>query len=396
MAITEDPNKLFVPTYARSGAPMVKGKGTLLSDANGREYLDFGSGIAVTALGHSHPAIVEALREQGSSLVHASNLYHMEPQIEFARLLIDNSFGSKVFLCNSGTEANEAAIKFARKWATKKNGEKYNILSFTDAFHGRTYGALSATPQKNFYRGFEPMVPGFYAAPFNDLEAAQKVLDEREWAAIFVEPLQGEGGINEATAAFLKFLRDYAAKHSIALVFDEIQCGVGRTGALWCYEHFDVVPDMMTLAKPVGGGLPLGAVVCTDEIASCIAPGDHGTTFGGNPLACALGVIVLSTVAEKSFLDDVITKGKYLKQKLERCCETEPRVEAVPGMGLMLGVRMKEDPAKLIQACRDKGLLVIKAGHNTIRFMPPLTVENEEIDRAVEIFASVLAETGAG
>jgi acetylornithine/succinyldiaminopimelate/putrescine aminotransferase len=237
------------------------------------------------------------------------------------------------------------------------------------------------------------MVPGFFAGEFNDIEGTRNILQQRRWAAIFVEPLQGEGGINEATPAFLKFLRSYATEHGIALVFDEVQCGMGRTGSLWAYQRYGIAPDMMTLAKPLGGGLPLGAVVCTDEMVSCIAPGDHGTTFGGNPLACALGVVVLSTVADTGFLEEVNAKGASLKEKLGRCCEGDERVEGILGAGLMLGVRMKEDPAGLIQGCRDKGLLVIKAGHNTVRFMPPLTVSESEMDQAVEIFASVLAET---
>jgi predicted acetylornithine/succinylornithine family transaminase len=374
---------------------MVKGRGTLLTDAKGRTYLDFGSGIAVTALGHSHPAIVKALKEQGSSLLHASNLYHMKPQIELAKLLTKHSFGTRVFLCNSGSEANEAAIKFARKRATKSDPKKYNVLSFCDAFHGRTYGGLSATPQKKFHEGFKPMVPGFHAAKFNDIEGTRRVLDKKKWAAILVEPLQGEGGINEAAPAFLKFLRSYATRHAVALVFDEVQCGMGRTGALWAHQHHGVVPDMMTLAKPLGGGLPLGAVVCNEALASCITPGDHGTTFGGNPLACALGAVVLSAVAKKSFLTEVSAKGGYLRRRLARCCEGNPRVEGILGAGLMLGVRLKKDPAKLIQRCRDRGLLLIKAGHNTVRFMPPLTVSRSEMDRAVEIFGAVLAETGS-
>ncbi|MBD3392065.1 MAG: acetylornithine/succinylornithine family transaminase [Chitinivibrionales bacterium] len=383
-------NKLFVPTYKREGAPMVRGKGMYLYDKNGRKYLDFGSGIAVTALGHSHPAIVAALRAQGSKLIHASNLYHMEPQIRFVNLLVKHSFGSRVFLCNSGTEATEAAIKFARKWATRKNRLKYHVLSFTDGFHGRTYGGLSATAQKKFHAGYVPMVPGFHYAPYDDIAATKKVLRKHDYAAVFVEPVQGESGINSAAREFLTFLRAYTNKHAIALVFDEVQCGVGRTGLLWAHQHFGVTPDMMTLAKPIGGGLPLGAVVCKDTISRVIQPGDHGTTFGGNPLACALGEVVLRMVSKKSFLAGVRSKGAYLKGRLEKLAGVHDTIREVRGFGLMVGVEMDADPSKIIAACRAQGLLVVKAGHNTVRFMPPLVVTRADIDKAVRLFSKVL------
>jgi predicted acetylornithine/succinylornithine family transaminase len=383
-------NSLFVPTYKREGAPVLRGKGMYLYDTKGKKYLDFGSGIAVTALGHSHPKIVSTLKRRGARLLHASNLYHMQTQIQFAALLVKKSFAAKVFLCNSGTEASEAAIKFARKWATKKNAKKYHILSFTDCFHGRTYGGLSATAQKKFHAGFMPMVPGFHYAPYNDIAATKKVLDRHSYAAVIVEPVQGESGIQFASGEFLSFLRSYTKKHRIALVFDEVQCGVGRTGTLWNYQQHGIVPDMMTLAKPIGGGLPLGAVVCTSTIAAAIGPGDHGTTFGGNPLACALGTVVLNTVAKKSFLASVRSKGVYLKKKLEKLKAANADILEIRGAGLMVGVEMNNDPAKVIAACRARGLLVIKAGHNTVRFMPPLIVSKSHIDKAVAIFKKVV------
>lgn len=390
---TQKYDKYFVPTYSRSGAPMVRGKGIYLIDADGKKYLDFGSGIAVTALGHSHPEIVAILKKQGSALLHASNLYYMQPQIDFVKLLVKHSFGDKVFLCNSGTEANEAAIKFARKWASQKNKKKYHILSFTDGFHGRTYGGLSATAQGKFHAGFKPIMSGFHYAPFNDITATKKILEKYPFAAIFIEPLQGESGINIAATKFLNFLRSYASKHNIALVFDEVQCGVGRTGSLWHYQQHKVVPDIMTIAKPIGGGLPLGAVVCKREIANSIKPGDHGSTFGGNPLACALGCVVINTVSKNPFLKAVRAKGKYLKEKLVKITAKSESVTIVVGTGLMVGVRFKNDPTAIISACREKGLLVIKAGYNTVRFMPPLTVTKREIDKAVEIFRKVLKKT---
>jgi predicted acetylornithine/succinylornithine family transaminase len=383
-------DKYFIPTYARSDAPMLKGKGSYIIDTSGKKYLDFGSGISVTALGHSNPKIVAALKKQGGTLLHASNLYFMKAQNDFVKLLVKHSFGDKVFLCNSGTEANEAAIKFARKWAKAKNKKKYHILSFSDAFHGRTYGGLSATPQKKFHTGFEPMLPGFHYAPFNDIHKTKKILDKYKFAAFFVEPIQGESGVNSAETKFLKFLRSYATKHKIALIFDEIQCGVGRTGSLWNYEQHKVIPDIMTVAKPIGGGLPLGAVICKNKIASVIKPGDHGSTFGGNPLACALGSIVLNIVSKKSFLNNVQSKGNYLKNNLSEIAVDNDSILNVLGVGLMIGVRFKNDPTKIVSSCKKNGLLVIKAGNNTVRFMPPLTVSKNEIDKAVTIFQKAL------
>jgi len=382
-------NNLFVPTYGRSGSPMVKGKGSYMYDAAGKKYLDFTTGIAVTALGHGHPAIVSTLKKQGSQLIHASNLFHMQPQIDLCSLLVKKSFGDRVFLCNSGTEAVEAALKIARKKALLDNPKKYHVLSFTDGFHGRTYGGLSATAQPKFHQGFKPILSGFHYAPFNDIAAAKKKLSKKDFAAIIVEPLQGEGGFNVADKKFLTFLREYASSHNIALIFDEIQCGCGRTGTLWNYQQYSIVPDMMTLAKPLGGGLPLGAVVCTKTFADCMKPGDHGTTFGGNPLACALGCVVLNTVSQKSFLQEVRKKGEYLKKALLNSIDVHEGATIV-GTGLMTGVRFTQDPGAIISACQKKGLLLVKAGHNTVRFIPPLTVSHKEIDAAVKIFSAVI------
>ena len=317
-----DYNSLFVNTFSRSGAPFVKGKGMYLVDADGKKYLDFGAGIAVTALGDTNNLIVKELKRQGSACLHLSNLYITPAQIELAKLLLAHSFGDRVFLCNSGTEANEAAIKFARKWARQFSDEKYHVLSFLDGFHGRTYGSMSATGQVHYHQGFEPVCPGFHYAPFNDIRATEKLLAAHEFAAILVEPLQAEGGVNCADPAFLSFLRDYADKHRICLIFDEVQCGMGRTGSVWCYEQYGVTPDLMTVAKPIGGGLPLGAVVCRDGFVSVIKPGDHGTTFGGNPLACVLGCVVLKEIARKSFLRHVRDTGELSCEKA-RCAEKE-------------------------------------------------------------------------
>ena len=390
-----DYSTLFMNTYVRSGLPIVKSKGMYLYDSSGKKFLDFGAGIAVMALGHSHPKIVAALKQEGARLLHISNYYVTPSQIELARLLLKNSFGDKVFLCNSGTEANEAAIKIARKWAKQFSADKYHVLSFDGCFHGRTYGGLSATAQEKFKAGFEPMVPGFHFAPFNNIEETKKVLDGHQFAAIIIEPLQAEGGINTVDKDFLAFLRGAADERKILLIYDEIQCGMSRTGSLWCYQHYGIEPDIMTIAKPVGGGVPLGAVICRDAVAEVIKPGDHGTTFGGNPLACALGCVVLKEITKKSFLKQVQDRGAYLVKKLNAVKNTNPVITEIRGKGLLIGVRFTGDPTAVVNKCKELGLLLIKAEHHTVRFMPPLIVSKSDIDAAVGIFEKALTESGS-
>lgn len=386
----KDYNSLFVPTYKRSGAPMVKGSDAYLFDADGNKYLDFGTGIAVNSLGHANPDLIKALRDQGKMLLHSSNLYFSQPQINLAETLLKKSFADRVFFCNSGTEANEAAIKFSRKWAKNISPDKYHVLSFTGCFHGRTYGALSATAQEKFHTGFEPILEGFHYADFNNIESTKKLLDSYSFAAVIVEPIQGEGGIIPASKEFLHFLREYTEKNSIALIFDEIQCGMGRTGSLWAYEQYKVVPDIMTLAKPIGGGLPLGVVLCKENIALTLSPGDHGTTFGGNPVSCALGSVVLGIISKKEFLKEVKQKGEYLKKKVNQLKKSCTVIEEIRGTGLFLGIQLKEDPLPVIGSLKDNGLLVVKAGQHTIRLLPPLNVKIKDIDKAVSILEKVL------
>lgn len=369
---------------------MVRGEGMYLVDADGRRYLDFGSGIAVSALGHSHPRLLSVLRDQGEKLLHLSNLYFSQPQIDLAGMLVERSFGTKVFLCNSGTEAIEAAIKFSRKWASKTAQDKYHVLSFYRGFHGRTYGALSATAQQQFHDGFGPLLEGFHYAPLNDIAGTKAVLDKNNYSTIIVEPIQGEGGVNIASREFLAFLRRYATGHGIALVFDEIQCGMGRTGKLWCYEHYGIQPDILAAAKPLGGGLPLGAVICNEQIAQAISPGNHGTTFGGNPLACALGCELLSIVSKPAFLKNVTCGGERIQKGLRSLAAKYPFIKDVRGRGLLIGVELSIDPKGIIPLCKEKGLLLIKAEHNTVRFMPPLIVKKPDITAALSIFEDVL------
>jgi predicted acetylornithine/succinylornithine family transaminase len=388
-------NDFFVPTFSRSGSPFVRGEGMYLFDMDNKKYLDFGAGIAVSALGHSHPKIVAALKEQGSKLIHTSNLYFTQPQIDLAKLLVEKSFGSKVFLCNSGTEAIEASIKFSRKWASKKDKNKFHILSFYRGFHGRTYGALSATAQEQFHEGFGPLLDGFHYANVNDITGTKNILDKYKFAAIIIEPVQGEGGVNICSQEFLQFLRNYATEHDIALVFDEIQCGVGRTGKLWCYEHYGITPDIMAAAKPLGGGLPLGAAICVEHIAQAISPGNHGTTFGGNPLACALGFELLSIVSQPAFLQAVTDNGTYLMNKLYDLSTSQKSIVEVRGKGLLVGAELATDPKHIIPLCKEAGLLLIKAEHNTVRFIPPLIATKQDIDTAVGIFSDVLKKAAS-
>jgi acetylornithine/succinyldiaminopimelate/putrescine aminotransferase len=295
-----------------------------------------------------------------------------------------------VFFCNSGTEAIEAAIKFSRKFCSKLSPKKYHVLSFFEGFHGRTYGALSATAQKKFHDGFGPLMPGFHYAKLNDIPGTRAVLEKHDFAAIIIEPVQGEGGVHPASTEFLKFLRDYATKHSIVLVFDEIQCGMGRTGTLWNYEQHKVEPDVMATAKPLGGGLPLGAVVCNEKVAMAISPGNHGTTFGGNPVACALGCATLKIISKKPFLKNVALLGNYLKEKLRRLAEKYPSIVEVRGSGLLVGAQMTSDPKSLVAECKKNGLITMPAGSNTVRFLPPLIVTKKEIDAALKIFEGCL------
>jgi len=383
-------NDLFMPTYKRDGAPLICGKGMYLYDEDNNAYLDFGAGIAVNALGHAHPAITKAIQTQAELIVHSSNLYFSRAQIDLAEALLENSFAEHLFFCNSGTEANEAAIKFSRKWATSKDKERYHILSFSNGFHGRTYGALSATAQKHLHEGFEPLVEGFHWAEYNNVKDTKKVLSKHKFAAIIVEPIQGESGIISADLEFLAFLRSWCTKNKAILIFDEIQTGMGRTGTLWNYEQTGVTPDILTLAKPLGGGLPLGATLCTDAIAQAISPGNHGTTFGGNPVACAAGLASINVINKKSFLNNVKKMGTYLVKKLNALRVSFPSIKEIRGSGLLIGIEFDTDPASIVVSCKKAGLLVVKAGHNTIRMLPPLIVSKEDIDSAVSILEYVL------
>lgn len=381
-------SRYLVQSYARADIVLSHGAGCWLWDADGNRYLDFMAGIAVVALGHADPDWAYAVETQAVRLAHVSNLFHTAPHVELARRLVENSFADRVFFCNSGSEANEAALKFARKAARAAGHEnKTGIVAFSGSFHGRTMGALAVTAKEQYRAPFAPLVPGVAFAPFNDVRAAQAAIGP-DTCAVIVEPLQGEGGVNPATPAFLQALRAACDEHGALLIFDEVQCGLGRTGALWAHEAYGVAPDVMTLAKPLANGLPIGAVLVTEAVAGVLQPGDHGSTFGAGPLVCAAGVAVFDRVSQPAFLAAVREKGAYLLEKLTALQSTH--IRAVRGRGLLVGVELDVPVAPLLAAARERGLLIINAGPHVIRLAPPLVVTTAQIDEAVAIIAEVL------
>lgn len=380
----EETEKYVMKTYGRYPVTLVRGQGSRVWDAEGKEYLDFLSGIAVNGLGHCHPALVKAIREQAETLLHVSNLYHIPQQTELAKLLVENSFADKAFFCNSGAEANEAAIKLARKVAKDKGEpDRFEIVTMKQSFHGRTLAAITATGQEKFHKGFEPLVPGFKYIPFNDLSAAEAVVTDAT-CAVLIEPVQGEGGVRPADKDYLASLRSLCHDRGALLIFDEVQCGMGRTGKLFAYEHYEVEPDIMTLAKALGGGVPIGAMVANNEAAKSFSPGTHAATFGGNPLCCAAGVAVMKTLLSPGFLENVSSRADYFTKRLEKLKEKHPAVREVRGLGLMVGVELTEDGTALVNQFLKKGFLINCTMGNVLRFLPPLIIEEQEIDLLVD------------
>jgi acetylornithine/N-succinyldiaminopimelate aminotransferase len=365
-----------------------RGEGAYLWDDAGNRYLDFVSGLSVNNLGHCHPAVTEAICRQAERLVHTSNLYYTEPQIRLAELLVQNSCADKVFFCNSGAEANEAAIKLARKYGKAKRGAgAHEIITAGRSFHGRTLAAITATAQPKYHQGFEPMVAGFHYAEFNNLDSFAALVNEQT-CAVMVEPVQGEGGIYPADTGFLKGLRELCDQHNLLLIFDEVQCGMGRTGKLFAYEHYGVKPDVFTLAKALGGGLPIGVMAARGEAADTLVPGDHASTFGGNPVACAAAIAVLQVILDEGFLGRVSAMGESFRKKLQ-AMQVPGRVE-VRGLGLMLGMEITGDGTAVAAACQENGLLINCIGGKTLRFLPPLTVDGEQIDAAIHVLRKAL------
>ena len=375
--------------YARVGPLFVAGEGSELIAEDGARYLDFVAGIAVNALGYNNPIFRDAvMRALDTGLVHVSNLYRTEPGERLATELTGRAFpsGGQAFFCNSGAEANEGAFKFARKWSGKTD-----IVAFTGSFHGRLFASLAATDRPDYRRPFEPLLAGVQIIPLGDEDAARSVITAERTAAVIIEPVQGEGGVRPVPAAFLAFLRELCDSRKVALIFDEVQSGLGRTGTLFAAEQSGVVPDMYTLAKPLGGGLPMGAILLNDRIAAPLAPGDHATTFGGGPFVATVALDVVRAIADPDFLADVRAKGEWLGAALAALVPRRPRVREARGRGLMWGLELNEAAAPVVAAARDRHLLVLTAGATVIRIVPPLTVSRDELERGVAILDEVLA-----
>ena len=382
-------------TYGRYPIALARGKGSWVWDENGKKYLDFITGIAVNNLGHCHPNIVRAVTAQCKTLMQVSNLFHLEKQAELARLLVENSFADKVFFCNSGTEANEGAIKLARKWGGA-NGGRYKIVHARDSFHGRTLGALSAT-NKKYQAGFKPLLPGFKSVPYGKIEPIEKALSDEKVCAVLLEPIQGENGVVIPYENYLRDVRRLTKKKKVLLMLDEIQVGMGRTGKLFAYEHYGVKPDIMTLAKALGGGIPCGAFLATSQVAKHFTPGVHGTTLGGNPIAMSAGLAVIKTIMEDGLLDRTVSSGEYFLERLAGIKEAHPGlVKDVRGKGLILGIEFKspEIAKDVVTRAVGKGLLSILTEQRVMRLLPPLTASKKEINQAIDIISETLDEAG--
>ena len=388
MAITP-----LMPVYPRSPVRPVRGEGVYLYGEQGERYLDFAAGIAVNVLGHGHPHLTKAIQEQAATLMHVSNLYGSPQGEAFAKRLCDLTFADTVFFTNSGVEAVECAIKTARRYHyAKGNPHKHDLISFSNAFHGRTMATISATDQPKMIDGFAPLLPGFKVVEFNNLEAALAAMDDNT-AGFLVEPIQGEGGIRPGTHEFLAGLRAACDENDLMLIFDEVQCGVARTGQLYGYQHFGVVPDIMASAKGIGGGFPMGACLATGKAAAGMVVGTHGSTYGGNPLAMAAGQAVFDVVANEEFLAEVRQKGERLRQALEQMIPNHDHIfDSVRGVGLMLGIKMKTDSRAFVNYLRTKGLLTVAAGDNVMRVLPPLNIEESHIREFVETLSAAAGE----
>ncbi|HWZ27572.1 MAG TPA: acetylornithine transaminase [Gemmatimonadales bacterium] len=373
--------------YARVGPVFTGGEGVELIAEDGTRYLDFTSGIAVNALGYGHPVIRDAVtRALDAGLIHVSNLFRTEPGEALAAELTSHSFAEQVFFCNSGAEANEGAFKFARKW-----GKKTGIVAFSQSFHGRLFASLAATDHPEYQKPFLPLTPGVRILPLGDRAAAEAGIRADETAAVIIEPVQGEGGVRPVPDEWLAYLRRLCDERGAALIFDEVQCGLGRTGTLFAYEQTGVTPDMVTLAKPLAGGLPMGAVLVTGAIAASLATGDHATTFGGGPLVASVALDVVRTLAEPEFLASVRARGEHLRGGLERLAKRSSRVKSLRGRGLMWGVELAGPAAPVVAAARERHLLVLSAGPNVLRLLPPLIIEDGDLDRGLAVLAEVLA-----
>lgn len=379
-------NQYVIHTYARQQVVFVRGEGCLLYDTDGREYLDLVAGIAVNGLGHCHPKVVEAIREQAGTLMHTSNLYYTVPQPKLAKLLVEISGMTKAFFCNSGAEANEAALKLARKAAKKSGDTKTGVVAAEQSFHGRTLGAIAATGQPKYQKSFLPMVPGFTYVPYNDIAALRSAVNDST-CAVIMEPVQGESGVHPSTREFLTSARELCDQYNAALIFDEVQTGLGRTGKMFGYQHSGVVPDVMTLAKTLGGGFPIGACLARGEWADVFEPGDHAATFGGNPLACAAAIATVTEIRDGGWVENARAVGEYFREKLNEL----PGAAEVRGEGLMIAMDLDTPVARtLVGKALEKGLIINATGDSTLRFVPPLVLTRELVDRAISLLKELL------
>jgi acetylornithine/N-succinyldiaminopimelate aminotransferase len=388
----EKADKYIMRTYGRYPLVPVKGEGCYLWDADGKKYLDFLAGVAVNNLGHCHPAVVAALTKQAAELIHCSNYYHIPQQIELAELLCSHSFADKAFFCNSGAEANEAAIKLARRYSREKFGaDRYEIITALSSFHGRTMATVSATGQEKVQKFFDPLLHGFRHVPFNDAAALRAAVSPCT-CAIMLEPILGEGGVVVPDADYLREVREICNENGLLLIFDEVQVGMGRTGKMFAHEHFGVTPDIMTLAKALAGGAPIGTMLATDEVAAAFVPGTHGSTFGGNPLVTAAGVATVRTILEQGILNHTCEIGEYLLGELEALARKFPVIKDVRGIGLMIGVELGIPGAEIVKRALERGLLLNCAQEKVLRFVPPLIVGKKEVDEMLTILTGILEE----
>ena len=385
-------DRYLMRTSARLPVSIVRGRGSRVYDLEGREYIDFVSGIAVSTLGYGHPDLTAAIIKQAQHLLHASNLFYTEPQVALARMLTEQSFADKVFFANSGAEANEAAIKLVRRYARQQHGpERFEIITMEGSFHGRTFATLSATGQRKIQEGYEPLLPGFRHVPFNDLAALEQAINLAT-AAIMLEPIQGEGGVRLPDRDYLTAVGELCRQRDLLLVMDEVQTGIGRTGTLFAYEQYGIRPDIMTLAKGLGGGVPIGACLTTDEVARAFTPGAHASTFGGNPLACSAASAVIRVLLEGRLLEHVREVGAYLAKGLQALKERLPIIKEVRGLGLLQGMELSVEGRSVMLDCLAAGLLINCTADRVLRFIPPLIITHAEIDRLLQGLQAVLSK----
>ncbi len=385
--ILENYNNYVIPNYTRNSIVITKGEGVYVWDTDGKRYLDLFSGWAVSSLGHCHPKVTKAMQEQAETLVHVPNIFYSEPQGRLAKYISENSFNGQCFFCNSGAEANEAAIKLARIHSSQKG--KYKIITMKDSFHGRTLATVTATAQPKYHSGFAPLISGFSYASFNNLGEVEKTIDDQT-CGIMLEPIQGEGGINVAEKNYMEGLRKICDDNDILLILDEVQCGMGRSGKYFAYQHYDITPDIMTLAKSLGNGTAVGAMETSKEIAKSLVPGSHASTFGGNPLACAASAAVFETIESEGLLDNATKMGKYSLDQIGNMAKEIDVIKEVRGIGLMIGIELKVPAAEIVKSCMEAGLLLNCTHDSVIRFMPQLNVKKEHIDEGLGILKNIL------